>query len=210
MGKSAGTGKSAAVVIDGHGRRMSLGDLIDLLVSRSPLPITRIAEAAGVSRSFFYLLRDDKQIPSLESLVSLLAACETGEVRLAEGDEPGEIVVTTDTQTYYIHLSSTRSRQASSALRSSKTPSFDGGEGGSAWPPAPTSAGDPWALGTTAPAYADSDAPAPSSRSGRFGLARHGGRERLLGELLDAAGGLDAERRQLLIEHARLLRRSGG
>ena len=216
MGKS--TGKGAAVVVDSQGRELSLGALLELLVSRSDLPITKIAEAAGVSRSFFYLLRDDKQIPSLESLVSLLAACESGEVRLAELGEPGEVVVTTGGETYYVHLSSTRSRFASSTLRSTKPASSWSSEE-DIWPhlappdlPRSPTASDSWGLATWSPAYADPAPPSPSAPTSdgrrRFTRAREGGRDRLLGDLLEVAGGLDQERLDLLVEYARLLRRS--
>jgi hypothetical protein len=179
MGKSPG--RETALVVDGQGRESSLGDLLELLVSRSDLPITRIAEAAGVSRSFFYLLRDDKQIPSLESLVSLLAACNAGEVRLAEVGEPGDVVVTTGDQTYFVQLSSTRSRMASSTLRSSR----------SAWSSA--SSEDAWALQSASPFGWDAAAARPVPTSS----PPHGDAE------TPPAGRLT-----LLVEYARLLRRS--
>lgn len=65
---------AAAVVTGPDGQVQSLGQFLRARKQACGLPVTRIVEAAGISRANFYLLEKDGQRPSLTTLVMLLGA----------------------------------------------------------------------------------------------------------------------------------------
>lgn len=65
---------AAAVVTGPDGQVQSLGEFLRARKQACGLPVTRIVQAAGISRANFYLLEKDSQRPSLTTLVMLLGA----------------------------------------------------------------------------------------------------------------------------------------
>jgi len=157
------------------------------------MSVSALSRESNLSRSFLYLLKDDRQVPSIDTLVALFEAVGVDDVRLAEPDEPGELAISVDGRPFWIRLPSShrrtdRSRAAMQSLAISAA-LFDD-EPSSASPPAPRAA-----------SY---------SRSAAGGLSRSSkshDRQRQLSELLATAGELDKDRLALLIEHAKLLAR---
>jgi transcriptional regulator with XRE-family HTH domain len=82
-----------------------LGDFVKRLAAQSPLSATAIAQAAGISRASFYLIRDRGQQPALETLVNLLAALGL-RAELPESVEPDgpDLIAIQGSETYTIRL----------------------------------------------------------------------------------------------------------
>lgn len=88
-----------------------LGAFLDLLARRSGRSITTLARAAGISRAFYYVVRDGSQIPSIETLAGLFTALDI-EFRLTEADEEAAFAVSADGEDWEIHLPYDRKREA--------------------------------------------------------------------------------------------------
>jgi transcriptional regulator with XRE-family HTH domain len=184
-----------AVAVDGRGRRTPLGEFVFGLLTDSEQSVSEVARRANLSRSFLYLLKDDRQVPSLDTLIALFEAIGVDEVRVGEVGERGDLAVRVNDREWWVRLpqDNKRAARSRSALQSLTTGgSFDALPGGMA------------AMASTPPAGASS-----YDRDTSF-TRRSAGDERKqqLAELLAAAGGLDRERLELLLEHARLLGRS--
>jgi hypothetical protein len=182
------------VVVDRRGRTTPLGDFVFRLLEQSGKSVSQLSRDANLSRSFLYLLKDDRQVPSLDSLVTLFEAVGVDEVRIADTDEPGELALVIDGRPWWVRLpsSSRRAARSRSALQTLSAPS-----------PSMSAlalddvAGAPVLMGA---------APASYSRDTSFSRkTRTDDRQRLLGELLTAAGALDKQRLELLVENAKLL-----
>lgn len=154
------------------------------------MSVSQLSRDSSLSRSFLYLLKDDRQVPSLDTLVALFEAIGVDEVRPSEPGEPGELAIQVDGKPFWIRFPSShrRTERSRTALQS-------------------FAASGSWADEEPLMVAA---APATYSRgsgSGYTRSAKNDERQRLLSELLAAAGELDKERLRLLLDHARLLGR---
>jgi len=182
------------VVVDRRGRTTPLGDFVFRLLEQSGKSVSQLSRDANLSRSFLYLLKDDRQVPSLDSLVTLFEAVGVDEVRIADSDEPGELALVIDGRPWWVRLpsSSRRAARSRSALQTLNAPSL-------------SASAMSYDVGADEPLLL-SAAPASYSRdSGFTRKTRTDDRQRLLGELLAAAGALDKQRLELLVENAKLL-----
>jgi transcriptional regulator with XRE-family HTH domain len=182
------------VVVDRRGRTTPLGDFVFRLLEQSGKSVSQLSRDANLSRSFLYLLKDDRQVPSLDSLVTLFEAVGVDEVRIADSNEPGELALVIDGRQWWVRLpsSSRRAARSRSALQTLSSPS-------------PSMSAMPYDDVAGAPVLM-SAAPASYSRDSGFTRKnRTDDRQRLLGELLAAAGALDKQRLELLVENAKLL-----
>ena len=130
-------------------------------------------------------------------LIALLEAADCEDVRAADPGEPGDLAFRWRSEELWVRLPATGKRAARSrqTLRS--------------WNRTASPSSSPSAAPPRSQAQDDLFAGARYSMvAGSAGPAAVGERQRLLGELLDAAGAVDEDRLRLLIEHARLLRRS--
>lgn len=178
------------VVVDRRGRTTPLGDFVFGLLEQSGKSVSQLSRDANLSRSFLYLLKDDRQVPSLDSLVTLFEAVGVDAVRIADPGEPGELALEVEGRPWWVRLPGSnrraaRSRSALQTLSSPPPPSYDDLRSDAA-------------MGSAAPASYSRDT--NFSRKGRTD-----DRQRLLGELLQAAGSLDKQRLELLVENAKLL-----
>ena len=181
------------VAVDKRGRTTPLGEFVFRILGERRMSVSALSRESNLSRSFLYLLKDDRQVPSIDTLVALFEAVGVDDVRLAEPDEPGELAITVDGRPFWIRLPSShrRTERSRAAMQSLAVASavFDD---------------DPSAAPASAPRAA------AYSRSASGNLSRSSKtneRQRLLSELLAAAGELDKERLALLVEHAKLLAR---
>jgi transcriptional regulator with XRE-family HTH domain len=179
------------VVVDRRGRTTPLGDFVFRLLEQSGKSVSQLSRDANLSRSFLYLLKDDRQVPSLDSLVTLFEAVGVDEVRIADPDEPGELALVIEGRPWWVRLpsSSRRAARSRSALQTLSAPS----------------ASMSYDLGSDDAVVVGS---APASYSRDSGFSRKTAtddRQRLLGELLAAASALDKQRLELLVENAKLL-----
>jgi transcriptional regulator with XRE-family HTH domain len=198
-------GVSAAVVEDGQGRVWPLGDFVFRLAKESGESVSELARRSGLSRSFLYLLKDDRQVPSIDSLVALFEAAGAEEVRVPEPGERGDLVVRIRGEDHRVSLpdAGKRAARSRSAIRSLNA----GTTSGAAY--ASLDSGPPPDI-TRAMASPSARAWSPAGPGGDWAGAAPtppDERKRLLGALLESAAGLDAERLALLVEHARLLGR---
>ena len=81
------------VAVDKRGRTTPLGDFVFGLLEAKGMSVSEFARRSQLSRSFLYLLRDDKQVPSLDTLVTLFRALEVDDVRVADVGEPGDLAL---------------------------------------------------------------------------------------------------------------------
>lgn len=179
------------VVVDRRGRTTPLGEFVFRLLEESGKSVSQLSRDANLSRSFLYLLKDDRQVPSLDTLVALFDAIGVDDVRIADADEPGELALVVNGRPWWIRLpgSNRRAARARSALETLTTASMSAADDlYVSAPPAPSTRGA---------AYSRDSAFARSSKPSD--------RQRLLGELLSAAGELDKQRLELLVENAKLL-----
>ena len=179
------------VAVDKRGRTTPLGEFVFRIVEERGMSVSQLSRDSSLSRSFLYLLKDDRQVPSLDTLVSLFEAIGIDEVRPSDPGEPGELAIRVDDKPYWIrfpssHRRTERSRTALQSFAASGT-----------W------ADDEPVLMAAAPAASY----ARSAGAGYAKTSRNDERQRLLSELLAAAGELDKERLRLLLDHARLLGR---
>lgn len=170
-----------ALVRDAQGQERPLGDWLGDLLARSKQSVTRAADRAHLSRSFYYLVLKGHQVPSVESLASLLEALDVDEVRLASPTERADLVCVVDGEPFWIVLtrSGRKTVRSRSALHNLAVSTRD-----------------------VSPMVTYSMEPdeSPSAR-----IADE--RTRLLGELLHYAADLDPGRLRLLVAHAELLGR---
>jgi transcriptional regulator with XRE-family HTH domain len=183
-----------AVAVDGRGRRTPLGEFVFGLLTDSEQSVSEVARRANLSRSFLYLLKDDRQVPSLDTLIALFEAIGVDEVRVGEVGERGDLAVRVHEREWWIRLprDNKRAARSRSALQSLTTGgSFDAPAGMVAMASSPPSGAASYDRDTSYTRRPVDD-----------------DRKQQLAELLAAAGGLDRERLELLLEHARLLGRS--
>ena len=211
MSRTDGSGSAGAtpdaVAVDRRGRRTPLGEFVFRLLADSGQSVSEVARRSSLSRSFLYLLRDDRQVPSLDTLVALFEAIGV-DVRVADDGEPGQLALTVDGRDWWIRLPDSnkrfaRSQAAYAALSTNAVASA---------PPEPyADAGPPPAAmsARSAPSARAASARAASyDRDSSFSRSRATDeRTELLAELLAAAGDLDPKRLELLLEHAKLLGR---
>jgi transcriptional regulator with XRE-family HTH domain len=203
-------GRDEAVVVDRRGRATPLGAYVFGLIADSGLSVSEVSRRAGLSRSFLYLLRDDEQVPAMDTLVTLFEALDVDEVRAAAPGEPGDLAVSAGGRERWVRLPRTnkraeRSRSAWASLASTEAGPVDS--------PAPMmgvprrAADDPE---ITESRRAGSSARAGTSYTRDSGFARAAKADplqRRLSELMAAAADLDDDRLELLLQHARLLER---
>ena len=179
------------VAVDRRGRTTPLGEFVFRLLEDSGKSVSQLSRDANLSRSFLYLLKDDRQVPSLDTLVALFHAVGVDDVRIADADEAGELALVVNGRPWWIRLPDTNRRAARSrsALETLSSASM--------------SAVDEMVVGEAAPSPTRA---AAYSRDSAFGRSsKPSERQRLLGELLTAAGDLDKQRLELLVENAKLL-----
>lgn len=184
------TAHDITVAVDKRGRTTPLGEFVFKVLSDRGMSVSQLSRDSNVSRSFLYLLKDDRQVPSLDTLVALFEAMGIDEVRPADPGEPGELAILVDTKPYWIRLpgNSRRTERSRAALQSFAASSWTDDEA------APLMAAAPQA------SYS-------RSTSGYARTSRNDERQRLLSELLAAANDLDKDRLAILLDHAKLLRR---
>ncbi len=206
-------GDGQPVAIRGRdGTRVRLGDFIERLAKRTRRPVTEIARDAQISRAYYYVLRDSDQVPSIETLANLLTSLGV-DFRLGDVDDDAQFVVRSDEDEWLIQLpyqgkQAARARAVRNMTYASSLPN--------------KSAASEQAAGAAAPSYPSAPLPEPtgaasSAGAGRTFIVGHGGarqdrsarENRLLSELLSAAGKLDADRLEHLVATARLLADSG-
>ena len=93
-----------AVVEDSRGRITPLGEFLFALVSASGDSVSDLSRRANLSRSFLSLLKDDKQVPSIESLVAVLEALGSESVRPGDPGEAADLVVRLNGEDLLIRL----------------------------------------------------------------------------------------------------------
>lgn len=186
-----------AEVVTVDGRAQPLSGFLTTLLKGGDVGISEIARRANLSRSFLYLLMDDEQVPSVESLIALLESAGCEDVRAADPGEPGDLAFRWRSEDLWVRLPMTGKRAARSrqTLRSWNRTTSPNSARSSAALPMP-SAQEELFLGASYSMGAGSAQP-----------SFVGDRQRLLGELLEAASAMDEDRLRLLIEHARILRR---
>ena len=176
--------------MDRRGRKTPLGEFVFGLLADSGQSVSEVSRRSNLSRSFLYLLKDDRQIPSLDTLVALFEAIGV-DVRVADDGEPGQLALTVDGRDWWIRLPESNKRFARSqaAFQALSTNATAGA--------APDSDSAPAAGGSASYRRTSSASFARSRKPDE--------RARLLGELLEAAGPLDPARLALLVEHAKIL-----
>jgi transcriptional regulator with XRE-family HTH domain len=182
------------VAVDRRGRTTPLGEFVFRIVDDRGMSVSQLSRDSNLSRSFLYLLKDDRQVPSLDTLVALFEAIGIDDVRPTEPGEPGELAIRVDDKPFWIRFpnSHRRTERSRAALQSFAA------SGSWADEEQPT-------LLAAAPQASYSRG--SGSASGYTRSARNDERQRLLTELLAAAGNLDKERLALLLDHAKLLGR---
>lgn len=179
------------VAVDKRGRTTPLGEFVFRIVEERGMSVSQLSRDSNLSRSFLYLLKDDRQVPSLDTLVALFEAIGIDEVRPSEPGEPGELAIRVDDKPFWIRFPSShrRTERSRTALQS-------------------FAASGSWAdEEPTRMAAAPQASHSKAAASGYTRSPRNDERQRLLGELLSAAGELDKERLRLLLDHAKLLGR---
>jgi transcriptional regulator with XRE-family HTH domain len=179
----------------------TLGDFVKRLAVQSPLSATALAQAAGISRASFYLIRDRGQQPALETLVNLLAAlglrAELPES--AESDGP-DLIAIQGSETYAIrldHADRSRVRSQLSARRLAVGAAFATGISGAV------------GAGPAAVAFAAS-ALAANRRAERTGPQGRGAHTAALRRLTDIAEQMQTDQIEILADIASDLRQLEG
>lgn len=198
-----GSGPVAIRSRDGRGVR--LGRFIDRLAKHTDRPVTEIAREAQISRAYYYVLRDSDQTPSIETLANLLTSLGV-DFRLGDVDDDAQFVVRSEGDEWLIHLpyegkQAARARAVRNMTYASSLPSKPLSAKGNVENPEPRNA--------PAPAVPPS-APAGTGRTfvvghGEARKDRSAKENRLLSELVSAAGELDTDRLEHLVATARLL-----
>lgn len=214
VGTVVAEGSGPVAIRSRDGRRVPLGRFIDRLAKHTHRPITEIAREAQISRAYYYVLRDSDQTPSIETLANLLTSLGV-DFRLGDVDDDAQFVVRSEGDEWLIHLpyegkQAARARAVRNMTYASSLPNRPASAERAAEPQAPLYDEAPAAPSESAPA---ASAPAASAGAGRTFVVGHGearrGRSalenRLLSELLTAAGELDADRLEHLVATARLL-----
>lgn len=178
------------MVVRSDGSSEPLSRFLTRVLKGGGLSVSEVSRRSGLSRSYLYVLMDDEQTPTTESLVTLLAAAGCEDVRPADPWEEGDLAFRWQGDDLWVRYPDTskRSTRSRNTMRSLS-------RGADAWsaPPSP--------MPISAAAAASYDMTDAGSRSPA------GDRQLLLGQLLEAASDLDEARLRLLVEHARLLRR---
>jgi hypothetical protein len=184
------TSHDITVAVDRRGRTTPLGEFVFRIVEERGMSVSQLSRDSSLSRSFLYLLKDDRQVPSLDTLVSLFEAIGVDEVRPSDPGEPGELAIQVDGKPFWIRFpaSHRRTERSRTALQS-------------------FAASGSWADEEPLMVAAAPASYSRSSGSGYTRSAKNDERQRLLSELLAAAGELDKERLRLLLDHAKLLGR---
>ncbi len=190
------------------GRRVPLGRFIDRLAKQTDRPVTEIAREAQISRAYYYVLRDSDQTPSIETLANLLTSLAV-DFRLGDVDDDAQFVVRSEADEWLIQLPYEGKRAARATAVRNMTYA-------SSLPNKPLRMDRYADNAVPLPAGAASPAPAASSEAAGGGRTfvvghatarreRSAQENRLLSELLSAAGDLDSDRLEHLIVTARLL-----
>lgn len=178
-----------------------LGSFLDLLARRTGRSITNLVRDAGISRAYYYVVRDGSQTPSIETLANLFTALQV-DFRLAEADEAAAFAVRSDGEEWQIHLPYDPKREARARAVREMSLNLN------------RSTYDEPMYGVATDEIVGSIPPAvPAAQASQtFVVGRSSGRppqsahqDHLLSELLSAAGSLDPERLEHLIATARLL-----
>ncbi len=175
------------------GQRTTLGRFLEDLTKRRGQPITTLTDQAQISRAYYYLLRDDKQTPSIETLANLLSALGV-DFRLGTPTDDADFVVSLEDSEWVIRLGYEGRRAARArtvrAMTYAGSPHADSGMPLAAAPPPPASAtrhsGQTFVVA----------AGRPVSQTPR--------QARLLSDLVEAAGSLDEEHLEALVRNAQL------
>jgi len=211
--------------------RQPLGRFLGVLAKATGRPVTEIAREAQISRAYYYVLRDSDQTPSIETLANLLTSLGV-DFRLGDRDDDAEFVVRADGDEWLVRLPYEGKRAARArAVRDMTYDSSLPSKPPTTEVPAPSpAAGAASAAGAgtaklpgggsgAPPLYALAPPPAPMISStdsaggartfvvgrGPTRRPRSARENRLLSELVSAAGELDAARLEHLIVTARLL-----
>lgn len=198
--------------------RQPLGRFLDVLAKGTGRPVTEIARDAQISRAYYYVLRDSDQTPSIETLANLLTSFGV-DFRLGDRDDDAQFVVRTDGDEWLVRLPYEGKRAAraravrdmtyESSLPNTPAPTKDTAP--IPTPPPVVAAGAPlYAVAPPSSPISSADSGGGAGRTFVVGLGsarreRSGRENRLLSELVSAAGDLDAERLEHLITTARLL-----
>ncbi len=162
------------------------------LAKRRGQPITALTDRAQISRAYYYLLRDDRQTPSIETLANLLGALGA-DFRLGTPTDDADFVVSLDDDEWMIRLAYAGRRAA--RARAVRAMTYAAGPPQEvalpqAAPPPPRAASR--SAGRTFVVAAET----PESRTPR--------QAQLLSQLVEAAGKLDDERLEALVHNAQL------
>jgi len=63
------TSHDITVAVDRRGRTTPLGEFVFRIVEERGMSVSQLSRDSSLSRSFLYLLKDDRQVPSLDTLV---------------------------------------------------------------------------------------------------------------------------------------------
>ncbi len=181
-------------VRDGH--RVTLGAFLETLAKRRGQPITALTDQAQISRAYYYLLRDDRQTPSIETLANLLGALGA-DFRFGTPTDDADFVVSLEDDEWLIRLGYEGRRAARArtvrAMTYAASPQPDSAMPEAAPPPR-----------------------AASARGGRTFVVAAGSTDsrtprqaELLSQLVEAAGKLDEERLEALVRNAQLFAKGG-
>lgn len=191
----------AVAVRTADGTTEPLGSFLDLLARRTGRSITTLARDAGISRAYYYVVRDGSQTPSIETLANLFTAMEV-DFRLAEADEAAAFAVRSDGEEWQIHLPYDPKREA--RARAVREMSINLSR--STYDEPPSGVADE-IVEARPPAAA-----APARAAQTFVVGRSTGQRpqsvqqgQVLSELLSVASLLDPERLEHLLATARLL-----
>lgn len=186
-------------VVRADGVAEPLSRFLTRLLKGGGLSVSEVSRRSGLSRSYLYVLMDENQTPTTEALIALLDAAGCEAVRPAGAWDDAEIAFKWAGGAHLVRYppSDRRSTRARNAMRSLK-------RGSDSWA-SPVDDQPLEVFGVQASAAA-----AGAEYDMRAGGRRTAANERqlLLGQLLEAAGGLDEDRIRLLVEHARILGRS--
>jgi transcriptional regulator with XRE-family HTH domain len=97
---------AAAIVTGPDGQVQSLGEFLRARKQACGLPVTRIAQAAGISRANYYLLEKDSQRPSLTTLDRLFDAMGL-KTRVPDDQDPShaaDLVVLAGEEAYKVKV----------------------------------------------------------------------------------------------------------
>ncbi len=190
-------------------RTQPLGRFLDGLAKRAGRPVTEIARDAQVSRAYYYVLRDSDKTPSIETLANLLTSLGV-DFRLGDLEDDAEFVVRTDGDEWRVRLPYEGKRAARAlGVRNMTYASSLPNK-----PPQPTTGdaepGEPlYALG---PVRETGTSAEHHDRRRTFVVGHSSSRRdrsaeenRLLSELVTAAGELNADHLEHLLATARLL-----